>query len=106
MNLVPIYTAISAGKDHVLKRLTKDLQSHRSVWNYVYMLLYVVLVVYLAIKHGAECGNAIVLTTGGVVTGIFTNAVWSKTVEKIKGTKNDIPSGKPKVDDGEVGAGD
>jgi hypothetical protein len=106
MTFAPVISSLKAGKDRILSRIVKDLQSHRSVWNYVYMALYVFLCIYLVITHGAECGNTIIMTTGGVVTGIFTNTVWSKTIEKIKENPNVPTANLPKANPNEIGASD
>lgn len=98
-----IADSIKAGKDRVLDRVTKDLTSQRRVWNYIYMGLYVFIALYLTIFHAETCGNTVIMTTGGVVSAIFTNVVWSNTYER---KNREIGNGKPKVDPGEVGAGD
>jgi hypothetical protein len=98
-----IFESLNAGKNRVMDRITKDMTSQRRVWNYIYMGLYVFIALYLTIFHADTCGNSVVMTTGGVVSAIFTNVVWSNTYEK----KNKEPQNEPpKVNAGEVGAGD
>jgi hypothetical protein len=103
MSIASIAGKIQKGADHVMDRLTKDLTSQRRVWNYIYMGLYVFIALYLTIFHANTCGNTVIVTTGGVVSAIFTNVVWSNTYEK---KNKEIPNAKPEVDPGEVGAGD
>jgi hypothetical protein len=95
--------SIRAGKNHLLERITKDLTSQRRVWNYIYMGLYVVTALYLTFFHAETCGNTVIVTTGGVVTAIFTNVVWSNTYER---KNKEIGDAKPTVDPGELEAGD
>ena len=97
-----LITKVAAGRDHVLARVVSDLQSHRSVWNYIYMALYVFIALWLTIFYGRETGATVIISTAGVVTGIFTNVVWSKTYEK----KNKEPDNEPKPTPGENGAAD
>lgn len=102
-----IMDSVKAGKNHLLARIVSDLTDHRRVWNYIFMLLYVFVVIYLVISHPTDCGNTAIVTTGGVVTGIFTNVVWNKAYEKKnKEIPNEQSDDKPAVDQGEVGAGD
>ena len=98
-----ILDGIKAGSEKVGNRLAKDLTSQRRVWNYIYMGLYVIIALYLTFFHADTCGNTVVVTTGGVVSAIFTNVVWSNTYER---KNKETPNEKPTVDPGEVGAGD
>ena len=78
-------TALRIYNTHLVQKVLHDLLSHRVLWNYLYLIFYGWVCVYLAIKHGDTCGNTIVVTTGGIVMGVFTNYVWSSYLEKKDG---------------------
>ena len=60
----------------------RDLRSLRALWNYLYLCLYMFLCVWAALYYGKESLNTAIVTTGGLVSAIFTGYVWSKTKEK------------------------
>lgn len=105
MSLSSIVSSFKAGGNHILARITQDLNSHRYLWNYIYMTLYVFIAIWLTIFHANTCGTTVITVTGGVVTGIFTNAVWSKVYEKKnKESKNEPTINNSKVNSSEDGA--
>jgi len=62
--------------------LMRDLKSVRALWNYLFLALYTWVCCYLVLYHADSCGTAVVYTTGGIVTAVFTNYVWSGLAEK------------------------
>ena len=62
--------------------LVRDLKSLRALWNYLFLLLYAWVIVWLVLYHADACGTAAIYATAGVVTAIFTNYVWSANAEK------------------------
>lgn len=82
MSFKSIVHSIKNVGNHLMARITADLTSHRLVWNYIYMGLYVFIALWLTIFYAAICGNTVVTATATVVMGIFTNVVWSRAYEK------------------------
>jgi len=64
------------------ENLMRDMRSMRALWNYLFLALYTWVVVWLVLKAPTTSGNTAIITTGGIVTAIFTNYVWSKVSEK------------------------
>lgn len=62
--------------------LMRDLKSLKSLWNYLILMLFTWVVVYLTINHAETCGNTIVMTVGGLVGTIFTGYIWAANAEK------------------------
>ena len=62
--------------------LSRDLRSLRSLFNILYLALYMFLCVWAALYYAKECLNTAIVTTGGLVSAIFTGYVWSKTKER------------------------
>jgi hypothetical protein len=59
-------------------------QSMRVLWNWIYMALYIWISVFAVLHYPASI-NTVVMTTGGIVSAIFTGYVASKTYERVKG---------------------
>lgn len=66
----------------IAANVSRDFKSMRALWNWLFLVLYGWVVIYLTRHQGAICGNTIVVTTGSIVTAIFTNYVWSSYMEK------------------------
>ncbi len=62
--------------------LMRDMKSVRALWNYLFLALYTWVCCYLVLYHADACGTSVVYTTGGIVTAVFTNYVWSGLAEK------------------------
>jgi hypothetical protein len=102
-SLSSMFNIVREKASNQMAMMVKDMTSHRLMWNYIYMALYVFIAMWLTLFNAEHCGNAVIITTGGVVSAIFTNVVWSKTLEKKnKETKNAVPE----IDPNEDGAGD
>jgi hypothetical protein len=65
------------------KNLARDFKSLRSLWNWIYMALYVWICVMTVLHHPQAIPTAITVT-GSVISVIFTGYVLSKTYEKIR----------------------
>lgn len=77
-----------------ITQLGKDVYSLRAGWNHVYLALYVFLAVYGALKVPSAY-NTIIVTTGGVVSVLFTNYVLSAKAKTPTTSKD--PSSKEAV---------
>ena len=63
----------------------RDLRSMSALWNWLFMILYAGIIIYLVRFHGTTCGNTAIMTTGGIVTAIFTNYIWGEFMKKKHG---------------------
>lgn len=63
--------------EKLIIELGKDFTSLRATWNWVYLTLYVFLALYGAFKV-PQAFSTIIMTTGSVVSILFTNYVLSK----------------------------
>jgi hypothetical protein len=87
------------------QNILRDLKSMKSLWNYLFMILFVWVVVWLVVKHAETCGNTAIVTVGSVVTAIFTNYVWSGHMDKrLSMTVPAIPDGVEEVPAAATGA--
>jgi 4-hydroxybenzoate polyprenyltransferase len=71
-----MHILIKKGAHHLLD----ELGHHRTVINWVFMFLYIWVVVY-SVKHYPESVTTAITVTGGLVTAIFTNYVWSRHMD-------------------------
>ena len=65
------------------QNLARDFKSLRTLWNWIYMALYVWISVY-AVRTYPDAISTVVTVTGGVVSVIFTGYVFTKTYEKTR----------------------
>jgi len=72
------------------KNLARDFKSLRSLWNWIYMTLYVWTVVMTVLFHPQAIPTALTVT-GSVISVIFTGYVFSKTYEKTRMRNPAIP---------------
>ena len=85
----------------------RDMRSMKSLFNYLYLLLYMYLCVWGALYHAKDSLNTAIITTGGIVSSIFMAYVWSTTKEKMNGVGPKVPPAQPKkTDNEEEGASD
>ena len=89
------------------QNLSRDLRSIRSLFNYVYLILYVWLVWYGA-THYKESINTAIMSTATLVGAIFSGYVFSRSYEKISVMKMENTNANSpeslKVDPNEDGA--
>jgi hypothetical protein len=76
--------ASSVTQSDMVQTWYAHFQSMRVLWNWVYMALYVWISVFAVLHYPASI-NTVVMTTGGIVSAIFTGYVASKTYERCKG---------------------
>jgi uncharacterized membrane protein (DUF485 family) len=82
-------------KTDFAQNLIRDLKSLRTLWNILYLSLYVFLCVWTALYHPEHLSTAITVT-GGIVSVVFAGYVLTKTYEKVKngnGNGNHKPTG-------------
>ena len=65
------------------QNLARDVRSLRSLLCWVYCFLYI-WVAWYALTHYPSSANTVVMTTGGIVSAIFTGYVFTKSYEKVK----------------------
>jgi len=65
------------------ENLMRDLKSMRALWNWLFLMLYAWVVVWGVLYYPTITIKTAIITTGGIVSWIFTNYVASKTVEKV-----------------------
>lgn len=63
-----------------VRNFIRDLKSLRALWNYVYLALFCFLCVWSALYHPEHLGTAI-MTTGTVVSVIFSGYIFSRSWE-------------------------
>ena len=73
--------------------IMRDLKSLKALWNYLFLSLYVFISVWLTLYHADACGNAVVYTTGGIVTAVFTNYCWAHHMDRRLDAEN--PTSQP-----------
>jgi len=94
--------ARKTARSDLAQNLIRDLKSLRSLWNWIFMALYVWVCVWTVLYH-PDVIPTVITVTGGVVSVIFSGYVFSRTYEKVKngGNGNGHPSNGE-----ENGAGD
>lgn len=85
------------------QNMVRDIRSLRSLFNWIYLMLYVWLVWYGATRY-KECIPTAINATAAIVSAIFAGYVWSKSKDKELEIKNEIA--KPKENPEEDGASD
>jgi hypothetical protein len=87
--------------------LMRDFRSLRSLFNFLYLLLYMFLCVWAALYYAKECLNTAIMSTASIVMAIFTAYVWSSSKDKELGLKPISPVISPKqVNEEEDGSSD
>lgn len=87
--------------------LMRDMRSMKSLFNYLYLALYLFLCVWAALYHAKDSLNTAIVTTGGIVPLIFGAYVWGSTKEKQIAAAKPAPLAAPeKGSDDEEGAAD
>lgn len=76
----PIF-ARSAGET-TFQTLMRKLKSHRVIWCYLYLALYLWVVVYAMLKYPTAV-NTIIVTTGGMVSFIFSAYIIGTSYENV-----------------------
>lgn len=89
----------------LFENLTRDLKSLRSLFNWIYLCLYVWLVWYGATRYKESIPTAIT-ATAAIVSAIFAGYVWSKSKDKELEKKSETPPKTTKVNAEEDGASD
>lgn len=65
------------------QNLARDIRSLKSLLCWVYCFLYI-WVAWYALTHYPASANTVVMTTGGIVSAVFTGYVFAKSYEKGK----------------------
>lgn len=94
--------ARNTARSDFAQNLIRDLKSMSTLWNWIYMALYVWVCVWTVLYH-SDVISTVITVTGGVVSVIFSGYVLSRAYEKAKNGRNGnghSPNG------GENGAGD
>src|ERR1700730_359413 len=73
----------SLAKSDFAKNIARDFKSLRSLWNWIYMTLYVWMCIWTVLYHPQAIPTALSVT-GGVISVIFTGYVCSKAYEKTR----------------------
>lgn len=60
----------------------RDFRSLRALWNWLFLALYTWVVIWGMLYHADACANTIIVTTGGIVSWIFSNYVVSSHMDK------------------------
>lgn len=75
-------------KSDLVQNYIRDLKSLRAVWNWICGILFLWCCWY-GMTHHPDSANTIIITVGGVFTGMMTNYVWSSHLEKKNGSGED-----------------
>lgn len=65
----------------IVKNVMSDLTQLSSLWNYLFLGLYVWIAAYLVLYHADTCGSTVVMTTGGIVGTVFAGYVWKSHMD-------------------------
>jgi len=65
-----------------IENFMRDLRSLRALWNWIYMALYVFLCCWGAVNYAKETLTTAIVTTGGIVSWIFSNYIVSAYMDK------------------------
>ena len=65
-----------------IENFMRDLRSLRALWNWIYMALYVFLCCWGAVNYPKETLTTAIVTTGGIVSWIFSNYIVSAYMDK------------------------
>jgi hypothetical protein len=84
------------------KNIARDFKSLRSLWNWIYMTLYVWMCVWTVLYHPQAIPTALSVT-GGVISVIFTGYVCSKAYEKTRMCNPSIISASAASEEEECG---
>ena len=79
--------SIKVIKSDFIQNYIRDLKSLRSLWNWIIGILYVWMCIYSVLYYESAVGT-VVTVTGGLMSVIFTNYVWSSYLEKKNGNGN------------------
>ena len=81
MNMHPI--EILSSRETFFQTLMRKLKSHRVIWCYVYLTLYVWMAVYAILKYESSV-NTVIMTTGGLAGTIISVYILGTSYEKTK----------------------
>lgn len=67
---------------HMFDSFTRDLSEHRVLLNWVYAFAYLALV-FFCVQDNHASQNTAIVTTGGIVSAIFTSYILGSSYEKV-----------------------
>ncbi len=79
--------ARKTARSDLAQNLIRDLKSLRSLWNWIFMALYVWVCVWSVLFY-PDVIPTVITVTGGVVSVIFSGYVLSRAYEKVKNGGN------------------
>jgi hypothetical protein len=108
-SLLSVARYVWGKSDRLIDQLTAELSSNRALLNWGYALAYLAIVFY-CIQDSPESQNTAIVTTGGIVSVIFTSWVCAGSYESVarmrleQQQKAEVQ--EPEIHEEEKGAGD